>query len=61
VSSVVPSQQRFSFKTPLSEGVQTFQVWRPWLDGNDADNIFFASVQGYGPKVRLFTYNIHMY
>jgi hypothetical protein len=30
---------------------QVFHTWQPWLDGDDDDNIFFASVQGYGPKM----------
>ncbi|CAG9462216.1 unnamed protein product [Pedinophyceae sp. YPF-701] len=50
VTSVIPATLKARFKTPFSEGVQTFPVWRPWLDDQDPDRIFFASVQGYGPK-----------
>ena len=39
---VVPGVSRHAFKTPFSEGVQSFPVWRPWLDAADAENILFA-------------------
>jgi hypothetical protein len=39
---VVPGVSRHAFKTPFSEGVQSFPVWRPWLDAADAKNILFA-------------------
>ncbi|KAL3144011.1 hypothetical protein ABBQ32_003818 [Trebouxia sp. C0010 RCD-2024] len=50
VRETAPSLRKFSFKTPFSEGSQTFPVYSPWLDTDDADNILFASVQGYGQK-----------
>ncbi|KAK9837158.1 hypothetical protein WJX81_006872 [Elliptochloris bilobata] len=50
VGGAVPGVAKYSFKTPTSEGVQTFPVFRPWLDFDDADNILFASVQGYGRR-----------
>ncbi|KAL6778893.1 HDA10 [Auxenochlorella protothecoides x Auxenochlorella symbiontica] len=50
VVRAAPSLQRVPFSTPYSEGVQTFPVYKPWLDADDKDNIFFASVQGFGPK-----------
>mmetsp|Transcript_4408 Transcript_4408/g.12711 ORF Transcript_4408/g.12711 Transcript_4408/m.12711 type:complete len:900 (-) Transcript_4408:172-2871(-) len=50
VEAVAPSVARHTFKTPWSEGVQAFPVWRPWLDADDAEHVLFASVQGYGPK-----------
>ncbi|KFM25821.1 Type-2 histone deacetylase 2 [Auxenochlorella protothecoides] len=48
VVRAAPSLQRVPFSTPYSEG--TFPVYKPWLDADDKDNIFFASVQGFGPK-----------
>ncbi|KAL0048951.1 hypothetical protein WJX82_003017 [Trebouxia sp. C0006] len=50
VAATAPSLRKFSFKTPFSEGSQTFPTFSPWLDTDDADNILFASVQGYGQK-----------
>lgn len=38
----MPGVSRHAFKTPFSEGVQSFPVWRPWLDAADAENILFA-------------------
>lgn len=51
VANTAPRTQRFPFSTPLSEGVVVHQTWQPWLGEDDEDNIFFASVQGYGSKV----------
>ena len=42
VGGAVPGVAKYSFKTPTSEGVQTFPVFRPWLDFDDAENILFA-------------------
>ncbi|KAL4431738.1 hypothetical protein ABPG77_002954 [Micractinium sp. CCAP 211/92] len=50
VTNTVPSASTYKFRTPYSEGTQTFAVWKPWLDSTDKESIFFASVQGYGPK-----------
>ncbi|KAL6757381.1 histone deacetylase domain-containing protein [Haematococcus lacustris] len=51
VSGTQPSLTRVPLSTPYSEGEQCFPVCKPWLDpASDADNIFFASVQGYGPR-----------
>ncbi len=41
-AGAAPGVARYAFKTPTSEGVQTFPVFRPWLDFDDADNILFA-------------------
>ena len=59
VDAVVPRTVVHHYKTPFSEGVEKFSVWRPWLDEDDSDRVFFASVQGYGPKapgVAAFVY-----
>ncbi len=50
VANTAPSLAKYAFTTPYGEGVQQFPVYRPWHDIDDKDNIFFASVQGYGPK-----------
>ena len=42
VRETAPSLRKFNFKTPFSEGSQTFPVYSPWLDTDDADNILFA-------------------
>ena len=42
VAATAPSLRSFNFKTPFSEGSQTFPVFSPWLDTDDADNILFA-------------------
>jgi hypothetical protein len=51
VANTAPRTLRFSYSTPLSEGVSVHQTWQPWLGEDDDENIFFASVQGYGSKV----------
>ena len=50
VANTAPSLAKYAFSTPYGEGVQQFPVYHPWHDSDDKDNIFFASVQGYGPK-----------
>jgi len=50
VANTAPSMDTFEFATPYGKGTQTFPVYKPWYDESDKDNIFFASVQGYGPK-----------
>lgn len=50
VFSTVPHEATRSISTPFSDGVERFQQWRPWFDGDDRRNILFASVQGYGPR-----------
>ncbi|KAI8112161.1 hypothetical protein M9434_003485 [Picochlorum sp. BPE23] len=50
VANTAPSMDTFEFATPYGKGTQTFPIYKPWYDESDKDNIFFASVQGYGPK-----------
>jgi len=50
VANTAPSMDTFEFATPYGKGTQTFPVYKPWCDESDKDNVFFASVQGYGPK-----------
>ena len=42
IRNTVPSLATHTFETPYSKGLQEFPVWKPWLDSNDAENIFFA-------------------
>ena len=42
VAATAPSLRSFKFKTPFSEGSQTFPSFSPWLDTDDAENILFA-------------------
>ena len=59
VASVVPSTEVHRFSTPFGVGEHRNPVWRPWLDDTDRDNVFFASVQGYGhkaPGIEAFVY-----
>ncbi|XRB04376.1 histone deacetylase [Pycnococcus provasolii] len=50
--TVVPSTRTYRYSTPYGEGTTTTHVWKPWLNENDADNLFFASVHGYGQRGR---------
>lgn len=50
VANTAPSLDTFEFATPYGKGTQTFPIYKPWHDEHDKDAIFFASVQGYGPK-----------
>ena len=50
VFSTVPHETARHIDTAHSDGVERFQHWRPWFDGDDRRNILFASVQGYGPR-----------
>ena len=42
IRNTAPSLTTHRFETPYSKGLQEFPVWKPWLDSNDAENIFFA-------------------
>jgi Histone deacetylase domain len=50
VFHTVPHETARAIDTPYSDGVERFQHWRPWFDGDDRRCILFASVQGYGPR-----------
>ncbi|MEW5318555.1 MAG: hypothetical protein WDW38_009769 [Sanguina aurantia] len=50
VMNTVPSTQRVAFSTPFAAGGMEFPTYKPWLGVEDASNIFFASVQGYGRR-----------
>lgn len=42
VAACAPHTKRFGIKTPFSEGVQSFPVYRPWMGLEDSENILFA-------------------
>lgn len=51
MANTYPSKIKFKYSNPMmTEGYQLYQTYAPWHDVDDADNILFASVQGYGPK-----------
>jgi len=50
LESVLPANVKYTFNTPLSEGSMTFPTYRPWLDEDDPNRIFFGCVHGYGRK-----------
>lgn len=50
VTNTAASLDTFEFATPYGKGTQTFPVYKPWFDESDKECVFFASVQGYGPK-----------
>lgn len=56
VRETAPSLRKFNFKTPFSEGSQTFPVYSPWLDSDDADNILFAR---YGVRLMMAYHTQH--
>ena len=45
VENTAPSLIEVPFKTPYSEGSQSFPSYKPWLGAQDPENILFASVQ----------------
>jgi hypothetical protein len=45
VFNTVPTETTRHIDTVFSDGVERFQHWRPWFDGDDRRNILFASVQ----------------
>jgi hypothetical protein len=51
VAGTAPRTLRVPFSSAMAEGVTVHHTWQPWLGEGDADNIFFASVQGYGVKM----------
>ncbi|KAF4317164.1 hypothetical protein BBO99_00002634 [Phytophthora kernoviae] len=50
VRQLVPSTKEFEFETPYGVGKQVVHQYKPWRNEDDADNVFFCSVHGYGHK-----------
>ena len=42
MAATQPHMRSIDFVTPFSRGTQTFPVYRPWLDWDDAQNLLFA-------------------
>ena len=45
-----PETQNVPFETPYGRGSMEVDKYKPWLNESDMDNVFFASVHGYGRK-----------
>lgn len=50
VRQLVPHTQELRFETPYGEGKQVVHQYKPWRSADDAENVFFCSVHGYGHK-----------
>ncbi|EQC25381.1 hypothetical protein SDRG_16744 [Saprolegnia diclina VS20] len=45
-----PRTKTFPLETPYGSSSQTVHMYKPWRNEDDADNVFFCSVHGYGKK-----------
>ncbi|TDH69719.1 hypothetical protein CCR75_008342 [Bremia lactucae] len=50
VRQLVPSMKEIDYETPYGTGKQVVHQYKPWRNDNDAENVFFSSVHGYGQK-----------
>ncbi|KAE9329314.1 hypothetical protein PF008_g15969 [Phytophthora fragariae] len=50
VRQLVPSTKEIVFETPYGTGKQVVHQYKPWRSDDDAENVFFCSVHGYGHK-----------
>lgn len=50
VRQLVPNTEQAKIQLPFASGSFETSTYRPWLDENDVDNVFFASCHGYGPS-----------
>ena len=50
VQNTTPAAPKFQFSTPYCDGAIVVPTYRPWLDETDHDEVFFASVHGYGRR-----------
>lgn len=50
VQNTAPSAPQFKFSMPIGGGSFSMNMYRPWLDETDQEEIMFASVHGYGRK-----------
>ena len=48
MQNTTPALPQFAFTNPYIEGSITVPTYRPWLDETDHNEVFFASVHGYG-------------
>lgn len=52
VRQLTPVVEQHMIRTPFAVGGLSTSSYRPWLDENDVDDVFFASTHGYGPRDR---------
>ena len=50
VQNTTPAAPKFQFSTPYCDGAIVVPTYRPWLDETDHEEVFFASVHGYGKR-----------
>ena len=50
VQNTAPSAPQFRYALPIGSGTFSMNMYRPWLDETDPDEVMFASVHGYGRK-----------
>lgn len=50
VRQVVPDIQTAPVRTPFAMGTLQTPTYKPWLDEEDINEIFFSSTHGYGPR-----------
>ncbi|KAF0686320.1 Aste57867_21859 [Aphanomyces stellatus] len=50
VRHLVPRVHSVPFETPYSSGTQRVHQYKPWRSADDAANVYFCSVHGYGKK-----------
>jgi acetoin utilization deacetylase AcuC-like enzyme len=50
VEALVPTKVTTSLETPFSSFTIQDDDYKPWLDEKDPENVFFASVHGYGSR-----------
>jgi acetoin utilization deacetylase AcuC-like enzyme/ankyrin repeat protein len=51
VKNLLPSVQRAQLDAPFCEVQLATPVYKPWLNEEDGDNVFFASIHGFGKRV----------
>lgn len=55
VRQLVPNIQSSSIRTPYAVGSLHTSRYKPWLDEEDINDVFFASTHGYGPRELCFS------
>ena len=50
MQNTAPSAPQFRYALPIGSGTFSMNMYRPWLDETDPDEVMFASVHGYGRK-----------
>lgn len=59
VRQLVPRTEELRFETPYGEGKQIVHQYKPWRSEDDAENVFFCSVHGYGHKDPEYDHHTH--